>query len=259
MVINYRYYLFTHDLCVASSFCSLPTEHRCRIQTAERWYTEMSRYAESNIIYKLKINIHTRQRRYTRMNFSLLCYSFIKPFPFFIFFSSSAFFQPMEFSTFFTARAFGKIGREMISRSLACEKLYWFLSPPSDIIIAWCLSNVLRLIIERNGRKEKRPNPLLPLEIVIRLEHQLCLINFIAGCLLDVIGDGERENGKCVAPCGLWACIFGYPLCRPLYPSAEKFDRTEICWRWKLVVGGFCVHVTICLHVSCLPDKAVKH
>lgn len=45
----------------------------------------------------------------------------------------------------------------------------------------------LRYIIERNQKKRKSAKFTFAIRDFDSFKHQLCLINFIAGCLLDVI------------------------------------------------------------------------
>lgn len=145
MVINYRYYLFTHDLSVTSSFALLLSP--CLLTSVNSKRDDIRKchvmQNQTSFIYKLKINIHVREI------FILFC-SFDRNFPTF-----SAFFQVMEF---YTKVCFSLLKyeidasasfRKIISRSLVCVKAKARLSFPLDVIIAWLVFNVLRLINSR--------------------------------------------------------------------------------------------------------------
>jgi hypothetical protein len=68
--------------------------------------------------------------------------------------------------------------------------------------------------IEKKEKAEKAKNTICSIRDCDPFEHQLCLINFIAGCLLDVIGDrgngAGRKNVSLHVACG--HVIFRVPI-----------------------------------------------
>lgn len=105
----------------------------------------------------------------------------------------------------------------------------------------------MRLIIE-SDKSEPTLSDTLVIKHSDQIKHQLCLINLIAS-----FEHSWSVSGEYLSP-SMWLVGMLFWASSLIYQKTMKQKVVG----WNFVVG-LCEHVTFCLHVTCRPDKAVKH